>query len=94
MLLCGDFNARTGSEPDNIDPKGNEHVFGQNPLSLTKNLPPRNNLDQTVNKTGRELVHGNFELRPLGERYTYATMLRGVQANFAQKASTKPTLPG
>ncbi len=56
MLLCGDFNTRTGSEPDNIDPKGNEHVFGQNPPSLTKNLPPRNNLDQTVNKTGRELV--------------------------------------
>ncbi len=37
VLLCGDFNARTGSEPDNIDPKGNEHAFGQNPLSLTKN---------------------------------------------------------
>ncbi len=29
-----------------------------------------------------------------GERYTHATMLRGVQANFTQKASTKPTLPG
>ncbi len=28
-----------------------------------------------------------------GERYTHAAMLRGVQANFAQKASTKPTLP-
>ncbi len=56
VLLCGDFNARNGSEPDNIDPKGNGHVFGQNPLSVTKNLPPRNNLDQTVNKTGRELV--------------------------------------
>ncbi len=43
-------------------------------------------------------LHGNFELRPLvvaiGECYTHATMLRGVQANFAQKASTKPTLPG
>ncbi len=37
-------------------PTGNEHVFGQNPPSLTKNLPPRNNLDQAVNKTGRELV--------------------------------------
>ncbi len=36
--------------------KGNEHVFDQNPPSLTKNLPPRNNLDQAVNKTGRELV--------------------------------------
>ncbi|KAI2644552.1 Structural polyprotein [Labeo rohita] len=56
VLLCGDFNARTGSESDNIDPNGNEHVFGQNPLSLTKNLPPRNNLDQTVNKNGTELV--------------------------------------
>ncbi len=34
-------------------------------------------------------LHGNFELRPLGvaigERYTHATMLRGVQANLAQK---------
>ncbi len=29
-----------------------------------------------------------------GERYTHAAMLRGVQANFAKKASTKPTLPG
>ncbi len=56
VMQCGDFNARTGSEPDNMDPKGIEHVFGQNPLSLTKNLPPRNNLDQTVNKNGRELV--------------------------------------
>ncbi len=36
VLLCGDFNARTGFDPDNIDPKGNEHDFGQNPLSLTK----------------------------------------------------------
>ncbi len=29
-----------------------------------------------------------------GKRYTHFTKLRGVQANFAQKASTKPTLPG
>ncbi len=29
-----------------------------------------------------------------GERYTHTTMLRGVQANFAQNASTMPTLPG
>ncbi len=43
-------------------------------------------------------LHGNFELRPLGvaigERYTHATMLRRAQANFMQKASTKPTPPG
>jgi len=56
VLLCGDFNARTGSEPDDIDPKGDEYVFGQDPPSITGKLPPRNNLDQTVNKTGRELV--------------------------------------
>ncbi len=29
-----------------------------------------------------------------GERYTHFTMLRGMQANFAKKASTKPTIPG
>ncbi len=29
-----------------------------------------------------------------GERYTHATMQRGVQANFTQKTSTKPALPG
>ncbi len=56
VLLCGDFNARTGSEPDNIDPKGNEYIFGQNSPSLTRKLPPRNNLDRTINKNGRELV--------------------------------------
>ncbi len=56
MLLCGDFNTRTGSEPDNIDPKGNEHVFGQNPPRVSQKTSPRNNLDQAVNKTGRELV--------------------------------------
>ncbi len=30
--------------------------LAKTPPSLIKNLPPRNNLDQTVNKTGRELV--------------------------------------
>ncbi len=30
--------------------------LAKTPPSLTKNLPPRNNLDQAVNKTGRELV--------------------------------------
>ncbi len=29
-----------------------------------------------------------------GERYTHFTMLRGMQANFSKKGSTKPTLPG
>lgn len=57
VLLCGDFNARTGSEPDYIDPKGNQYIFGQSSLGLTRNLPARNNLDQTVNKTGSKLVH-------------------------------------
>ena len=28
VLLCGDFNARTGVEPDFIDPQGSAHVFG------------------------------------------------------------------
>ena len=35
VLLCGDFNARTGVEPDFIDPQGSAHVFGQSPLHLS-----------------------------------------------------------
>ncbi len=48
----------------------------------------------------RDTASPSWELRNAsprgryGERYTHAAMLRGVQANVTQKASTKPTLPG
>uniref|UniRef100_A0A0E9T3N4 Endonuclease/exonuclease/phosphatase domain-containing protein n=1 Tax=Anguilla anguilla TaxID=7936 RepID=A0A0E9T3N4_ANGAN len=34
-MICGDFNARTGTENGCIESKGNNHVFGQTPLHLT-----------------------------------------------------------
>lgn len=57
VLLCGDLNARTGSEIDFLDTQGNIHVFGQNHMHLSPNLLQRNSLDHVINKNGKELVH-------------------------------------
>ena len=55
VLICGDLNARTGTEPDLINTHGDKHIPGQ------INIPPpphqhRNNLDKTVNRNGHQLL--------------------------------------
>lgn len=55
VLICGDLNARTGTEPDLINAQGDKHIPGQ------INTPPpshrhRNNFDKTVNKNGHQLL--------------------------------------
>ena len=57
VLLVGDLNARTGCEPDIVDPAGNSHIFGQSSLHLTPTTSHRHNQDPVVNKMGKELVH-------------------------------------
>ena len=93
VLLCGDFNARTGTEPDCIDPQGNDHVFGNTPLYLTPTTTKRNNPDSTINKNGRELVHlcralglyilnGRIRGDSLG-RFTYCSALGTSVVDYA-----------
>ena len=55
VLICGDLNVRTGTEPDLIHTKGDKHISGQ------INIPPpshlhRNNFDKSVNKNGHQLL--------------------------------------
>ena len=93
VLLCGDFNARTGSKLDYIDPQGNKHVFGQSSLYLTPTLRSRNNLDRTTNKSGTELVQlcralGLYMLngRIRGDsfgRFTYCSALGASVVDYA-----------
>ncbi|KAI4885658.1 hypothetical protein NFI96_003646 [Prochilodus magdalenae] len=93
VLLCGDFNARTGSKLDYIDPQGNKHVFGQSSLYLTPTLRSRNNLDRTTNKSGKELVQlcralGLYMLngRVRGDsfgRFTYCSALGASVVDYA-----------
>ncbi|KAI4895529.1 hypothetical protein NFI96_009779 [Prochilodus magdalenae] len=49
VLLCGDFNDRTGSEPDTTDTGGNKNIFKTSP-NLTPTATPRFNPDSAVNK--------------------------------------------
>jgi len=83
VLLTGDLNARTGIEPDVIDPQNHKHVFDQAPLFNTPTLTHRNNLDCEINQSGREIVHlcralglyivnGRFRGDSLG-RFTYSS---------------------
>ncbi len=65
---------------------------GPKPRGRSVSFPTRGTMVTYV--TWDVPLHGKFELGPLGVamgrgRYTHATMLRGVQANFAKKASTK-----
>ncbi|KAI4904413.1 hypothetical protein NFI96_007497 [Prochilodus magdalenae] len=57
VLLIGDFNARTGTEPDIINTHGNKHVFGHSVLFSAPTELKRNSLDSTVNRSGKELLH-------------------------------------
>lgn len=93
VLLCGDFNARTGSKLDYVDPQGNKHVFGQCSPYLTPALRIRNSLDHSVNKSGKELVHlcralglymlnGRIRGDSLG-RFTYCSALGASVVDYA-----------
>lgn len=93
VLLCGDLNARTGCEPDSIDPQGSSHVFGQTPLYVTPTIINQNDLDCEINKSGREVMHlcqalglyiVNERLRgdSLG-RFTYSSALGSSVVDYA-----------
>ena len=49
-VLCGDFTARTGREPDCMCSEGDNHVFGGNVLNTE--LPYVRSFDNTYNKSG------------------------------------------
>ena len=55
MLICGDLNARTGTEPDLINAQGDKHTPGQIniPSPLQRN---RNNFEKTINRNGHQLL--------------------------------------
>ncbi len=55
VLLVGDLNARTGCEPDIVDPAGNSHIFEQSFLHFTPTTSHRHNQDHAVNEMGKEL---------------------------------------
>lgn len=55
VLICGDLNARTGTEPDFISTQGDKHIPGQVSIPLPSQ-PRRNNFDKTVNKSGQQLL--------------------------------------
>ena len=57
MLLTGDLNGPTGTEPDVIDPQGNNHVFGQFILFTKPTITHQNNFDSEINQSVREAVH-------------------------------------
>ena len=93
VILFGDLNARTGIEPDVIDPKGNNHVFGHSSIFATPTIPHRNNLDFQINQNGKELVHlcralglyianGRFRGDSLG-RFTYSSALGSSVVDYA-----------
>ena len=55
-MLIGDFNARTGSEPDFvIDDSDHELPLQLNYLTDTQ-IPLRNSLDSTLNTRGKEIL--------------------------------------
>ena len=56
ILICGDLNARTGREPDFINYEGNKHIFKCPPLYQTCINTQRQSYDNTVNKTGKQVL--------------------------------------
>ena len=55
VLICGDTNARTGTLEELIDPQGDKYITNGN-MSHAFTLPHRNNSDQVINRSGRDLV--------------------------------------
>jgi len=54
-LICGATNARTGTLINLTDPQEDKYITNGN-IFNTFTLPHRNNRDQVINKSGRELV--------------------------------------
>ena len=54
MLLCGDFNARTGKEIDFIDTDNNNHL-DISPLYHPPVTIQRHSYDSIVNKSGKDI---------------------------------------
>ncbi len=84
VLICGDTNARTGTLTDLTDPQVDKYIKNGN-ISNTFTLPHRNNSDQVINKSRRELVqlcqslslyfaNGRVRRGSLG-RFTYCSPL-------------------
>lgn len=82
MLLCGDWNTRTRSEPDCIDPQGNNHVLGQTTPYKPPTIIQSSNLHCPINKCGRELIHGRIRGDSLG-RFTYSSALGSSVVDYA-----------
>ena len=55
VLICGDTDACTGTLTDLTDPQGDKYFTNGN-IFNTFTLPHRNNSDQVINKSGKELV--------------------------------------
>ena len=55
IIICGDFNARTGAQPEVTSSQGDSLISQQAP-TIHLHLPPRNNFDTVMNSNGRELL--------------------------------------
>lgn len=55
-MLVGDFNARTGNEPDNVDTSETDHVFIPTADSYDS-IPPRRSNDQCLNNHGTHVLN-------------------------------------
>lgn len=93
VLLCGDFNARTGTLSDFMNSQGNSHIFGQSHLYHTHMTTNRNSHDSVVNKNGRQLLNlcqglglyimnGRIRGDSLG-RFTYSSALGNSVVDYA-----------
>ena len=57
VIMCGDFNARTGSENDYIPNDTNdEHVPLYDDYECDLNIDPRNSMDKKVDQRGKQLL--------------------------------------
>ena len=68
ILLCGDFNAQTGSETNCIDHTGDKHIFKQSPLTPSPTAM-RNNPDRLRRVSGLYVFSGRIRGDSLG-RFT------------------------
>lgn len=91
IVVCGDFNARTGQEPDTLSTQGDKHLPGGSNIS-SPICPPRNNHDHTTNKHGPQLlqlcrslglyiVNGRVRGDSYG-RYTYSSSLGSSTVDY------------
>lgn len=84
VVVCGDFNARAGQQPDMLSTQGNNHLPGSRNI-ISSVCHPRHNYDPATNKSGSPLLQLcrtlslliiNGRLRgDLYGRYTYSSPL-------------------